>query len=493
MSNVSGIIKSIQDIMRKDVGVDGDAQRISQLVWMFFLKIFDDREEELELTEDDYKSPLPNHLRWRSWAKNKEGMTGEELSDFINLQLFPTLKNKLNFEGETGKRALVIRNIFEDAYNYMKNGTLIRQVINKIAEINFNNTEDRHTFGSIYEQILKDLQSAGNAGEFYTPRGVTKFIINRIDPKLEESILDPACGTGGFLACSIEHKKELYVKNEKDKEILVNSIHGVEKKALPHMLCTTNMILHGIDSPIQIRHENTLARPYKDYSNRDRVDVIVTNPPFGGMEEDGIENNFPANFRTRETADLFMALIIKLLKDNGRAAVVLPDGFLFGEGMKTRLKQELVEKCNLHTIMRLPNGVFAPYTGIKTNILFFTKKPEHEQPATKHIWYYEHPYPDGVTSYNKSKPIDFKEFQAEIDWWGKEEENFKTRVENKQAWKVSIEDIIARNYNLDIKNPHEGEKVNHDPEELLNDFKKQQEEIQSLKNQLKAILSDALS
>ena len=492
MSNVSGIIKSIQDIMRKDLGVDGDAQRISQLVWMFFLKIYDDREQEIELLEDDYNSPLPEHLRWRNWAADPEGMTGDELGDFINLQLFPTLKEKLNLQGESGQRALVIRNIFEDAYNYMKSGTLMRQVINKISEINFNNTSDRHTFGSIYEQILKDLQSAGNAGEFYTPRAVTQFIINRVDPQLDESVLDPACGTGGFLACTIDHKRDTYVKAAKDEETLIHSINGIEKKALPHMLCTTNMILHGIDTPTQIKHENTLARAYKDYSNKDQVKVIVTNPPFGGMEEDGIENNFPATLRTRETADLFMALIIKLLKNSGRAAVVLPDGFLFGEGIKTRLKQDLLEKCNLHTIVRLPNGVFAPYTGIKTNILFFTKKLESKQPATKYIWYYEHPYPEGVISYNKTKPMRFEEFQTEIDWWGNEADGFKTRATTEQAWQVSIEEIISRNYNLDIKNPHVGEQINHDPEELLSDYNQQQAEIQDLREKLKTILSDAL-
>jgi type I restriction enzyme M protein len=494
MSNVSGIIKSIQDIMRKDVGVDGDAQRISQLVWMFFLKIYDDREEEIELLEEKYKSPLPEHLRWRNWAANPEGMTGEPLAEFVNLQLFPTLKEKLNLLGEAGQRAIVIRNIFEDAYNYMKSGTLMRQVINKICEINFNNTEDRHTFGSIYEQILKDLQSAGNAGEFYTPRAVTQFIVNRVDPRLKESVLDPACGTGGFLACTIDHKRANYVKAAKDEEVLINSIHGVEKKALPHMLCTTNMILHGIDVPIQIEHDNMLSRrSYVDYGEKDRVNVIVTNPPFGGMEEDGVENQFPATYRTRETADLFMALVIKLLKNQGRAAVVLPDGFLFGEGMKTRLKQDLLEKCNLHTIVRLPNNVFAPYTGIKTNILFFTKKPESERPGTQHIWYYEHPYPEGISSYNKTKPMRFEEFETEINWWGKEEDDFKKRKETEQAWKVSIEDIITRNYNLDIKNPHVGEQINHDPEQLLADYQQQQAEIQNLRDQLKNILAEALN
>ena len=495
MSNVSGIIKSIQDIMRKDVGVDGDAQRISQLVWMFFLKIYDDREAEIELLDDegDYQSPIPEALRWRNWATDAEGMTGEQLAKFINDELFPTLKEKLVLEGPNGARAQVVQNVFEDAYNYMKSGTLIRQVINKICEINFNSTDDRHTFGNIYEQILKDLQSAGNAGEFYTPRAVTQFIVNRIDPQLDESVLDPACGTGGFLSCAIEHKRQHYVHNHADEGTLAASMHGVEKKALPHMLCTTNMILHGIDTPTQVRHDNTLSRPYKDYGNKDRVHVIITNPPFGGTEEDGIENNFPANYRTRETADLFMALIIKLLKNNGRAAVVLPDGFLFGEGMKTRLKQDLLEKCHLHTIVRLPNGVFNPYTGIKTNILFFSKKPESEQPATKDVWFYEHPYPEGVVSYNKTKPMRFEEFQTEIDWWGSEDDGFAARVETEQAWKVSIDTIIEKNFNLDIPNPHEEEAANHDPEELLADYASQQTDIQSVRDELKSILSKALA
>lgn len=305
MSNVSGIIKSIQDIMRKDVGVDGDAQRISQLVWMLFLKILDDREAELEMLEEDYKSPLPEHLRWRKWAKNPEGITGVDLSSFVSQQLFPTLQDKLNIQGPNSDRAQVVRDFFGDVYNYMKSGTLMRQVINKICEIDFNTKSDRHTFGSIYEQILKDLQSAGNAGEFYTPRAVTTFIVDRIKPKLDEIVLDPACGTGGFLTNVIEYKREHFVKTAADEEILQATIRGVDKKTLPHMLCTTNMILHGIDTPIDIKHDNTLSRPLRDYTNKDRVDVIVTNPPFGGMEEDGIENNFPASFRTRETADLF--------------------------------------------------------------------------------------------------------------------------------------------------------------------------------------------
>ncbi|TCS02866.1 class I SAM-dependent DNA methyltransferase [Caulobacter sp. BK020] len=486
MSNVSGAVKSIQDIMRKDVGVDGDAQRISQMVWMIFLKIYDDREEELELTEPDFRSPIPEKYRWRNWAKDREGITGETLVTFVD-GLFFTLKNSLPTIGEAGRRAQVIRDVFEDTYNYMKSGTLMRQVINKINEIDFNNTQDRHTFGAIYEQILKDLQSAGNAGEFYTPRAVTRFMIDRLAPKLDEIVLDPACGTGGFLACTIDYKRQ-FVKSPEDEATLVGSLRGVEKKALPHMLCVTNMILHGIDTPEGIRHGNTLEKPYRDYGDRDRVPVIATNPPFGGMEQDGIESNFPAHLRTRETADLFMALIIKLLRVGGRAGVVLPDGFLFGEGVKTTLKRSLLEECNLHTIVRLPNGVFNPYTGIKTNLLFFTKGT-----PTKHIWFYEHPYPLGVTSYNKSRPMQFEEFAAERDWWGDEADGFKARVETEQAWRVSAEEVEASAFNLDRKNPHAPDRESHDPDELLANYAAQQGEIQALRDRLKAILAEALA
>ena len=493
MSNISGIIQTIRKIMRKDKGINGDAQRIEQLGWMFFLKILDDREIEIELLEDSYISPIPEELRWRNWAGNPEGITGETLNEFVNLKLFPTLKNNLVLDGPNRQQAQVIKNVFEGAYNYMKSGTILRQTINNINKINFNNTEDRHTFGDIYEEMLRELQSAGDAGEFYTPRAVTKFIVNRIDPQLSESVLDPACGTGGFLACTIDHKRKKYSQSAKDEETLVNSIRGIETKSLPHTLCTTNMILHGIDTPTQIISDNTLSRPYRDYGDHDRVDIIVTNPPFGGEEEDGIENNFPTHLRTRETANLFMALIVKLLKANGRAAVVLPDGFLFGDGVETRLKIDLLTQCYLHTIVRLPNGVFNPYTPIKTNILFFTKKPESEHPATKEVWFYEHPYPEGVVSYNKTKPMRFEEYQSEIDWWGSEEDGFASRVETEQAWKVSFEDLFSREFNLDISNPHVGEQISHDPNDLLAQYNHQQNQIQNLRDQLKKILQEALS
>ena len=455
MPNISSVIKAIQDIMRKDTGVDGDAQRLSQIVWMLFLKIFADKEEESEIMSDDYTSPLEEKYRWQTWAKDDEGMTGDELIDFINNDLFPYLQN---LENDSDKRAFIIKNIFQDTYNYMKSGTLLRQVINKINEIDFNSSEDRHLFNDIYEQLLQSLQSAGNAGEYYTPRAVTQFIVDMIDPKLGEIVLDPACGTGGFLACSIEHLKKQIQRTE-DGETLNNNIFGIEKKPLPHQLCTTNMILHGIDTPINIRRDNTLSKPINNISPADRVDCIVTNPPFGGIEEEGIENNFPASFRTRETADLFLVYIMKMLKPNGRAGVVLPDGSLFGEGVKTRIKEELLQECNLHTIIRLPNGVFNPYTGIKTNLLFFTKGT-----PTKEIWYYEHPLPKGIKNYSRSNPITIDEFLPEKEWWN-------NRVENEHAWKVCIDDIKDTNYNLDVKNPHISEdEILKTPEELINDI-----------------------
>ena len=464
--------------MRKDAGVDGDAQRISQLVWLIFLKIFDDKEQESELMQDDYSSPIPEAYRWRNWAADTEGITGEALLEFVNNDLFPTLKGL-----HKGKdmRAYVVQQVFADSYNYMKNGTLLRQVINKICEIDFNSSEDRHLFGDLYEQILKDLQSAGNAGEYYTPRAVTQFIVDMVDPQLGETILDPACGTGGFLSCAIEHIRSHYVKSPDDEQRLQENIHAVEKKPLPHMLCTTNMLLHGIDTPVNIRHDNTLARPLRDYGPADRKDVIITNPPFGGMEEDGIEKNFPATFQTRETADLFLVLIMKLLKKGGRCGVVLPDGTLFGEGIKTRIKEQLLKECNLHTIVRLPKGVFNPYTGINTNLLFFEKgKP------TKEVWYYEHPYPEGYKSYSKTKPMRIQEFDVEKAWWN-------NRAENEHAWCVPVEDIVAGNYNLDRKNPNAPTEDHGDPAELLAALKDVEQKIAAAKASLQIELENCLT
>ena len=486
MSNLSSVIKSIQDVMRQDSGVDGDAQRISQLTWLLFLKVFDALEEELELTRDHYTSPIPEPLRWRNWAADAEGITGDTLLAFVNNELFGALKT-LSGDAQRNPRGFVVRGVFEDAYNYMKSGQLLRQVINKLNAINFNRQSERHQFNDLYEKILKDLQSAGNAGEFYTPRAVTQFMVDMVNPQLGEKILDPATGTGGFLVCAIEHLRK-QVHNTAQENMLQNSITGVEKKQLPHMLCVTNLMLHGVEVPSLITHGNTLARPLRDYTAADRVDVVLTNPPFGGVEEPGIEHGYPADVRTKETADLFLVLIKHILKVNGRAALVLPDGTLFGEGVKSRIKEQLLTECNLHTIVRLPNGVFAPYTGIKTNLLFFTKGQ-----ATQSVWYYEHPYPPGVKNYNKTKPIRIEEFDAEKAWWGTEADGFAARVENERAWKVSIDQIKAANWNLDQKNPHIGEQASHDPEVLLSDYARLQAEAQVLRDELKGILAQSLS
>ena len=483
--SVRNLVKSIQNIMRQDAGVDGDAQRISQLCWLFFLKIIDDQERERELFDDTYVSPVPNGRRWRDWAADPEGITGEALLDFIDGDLFPTLKS-LEIGGPGGEKRAVVRSIFEDAYNYMKSGQLVRQVINKIQEVDFNDLAQRQHFGDIYEQILNDLQSAGNAGEYYTPRAVTAFMADRTDPKPGEILLDPACGTGGFLTCAMSHMREHYVKRPEDEALMQASLKAVEKKPLPHMLCVTNMLLHGVESPSFVRHGNTLARPYADYGLLDRVDIVLTNPPFGGQEEAGIENNFPTQFRTRETADLFLALIIRLLKPGGRAAVVLPDGSLFGEGVKTRLKEHLMEECNLHTIVRLPNSVFKPYASIGTNLLFFEKGT-----PTKDIWFYEHRVPEGQKAYSMTKPIRLEHFQGCIDWWdGKKR---KGRKETPQAWRVTAEEAKARGYNLDIKNPHAVADDHGDPERLLADLARAEAETAGLRDQLKAILAEALA
>jgi type I restriction enzyme M protein len=366
-----------------------------------------------------------------------------------------------------------------------KSGQLMRQVVNKINGIDFNNLTERQHFGDIYEQILNDLQSAGNAGEYYTPRAVTAFMSDRIDPKPGEILLDPACGTGGFLTCAINHMRKCYVKRPEDEAKMQAALRAVEKKQLPHMLCVTNMLLHNIDDPSFVRHDNTLARPYISYTQSDRVDIVLTNPPFGGREEDGIESNFPQHFRTRETADLFLALIIRILKPGGRAAVVLPDGSLFGEGVKTRLKEHLMEECNLHTIVRLPNSVFKPYASIGTNLLFFEKG----QP-TKDIWFWEHRVPEGQKAYSMTKPIRFEHLEGCIDWWCGAKR--KGREETPQAWKVTAEEVKARGYNLDIKNPHAVADDQGDPDELLKSLNVAEADTASLRDRLKAILAEAL-
>ena len=474
MVNIGSVIKSIQNIMRQDKGLNGDAQRIEQLGWMIFLKIFDDKDIEMELLQDDYISPIPSEFQWRNWAKDDEGMTGDELLNFVDNKLFPALKNLPS--AATNRRALLVKEVFEGNNNYMKSGTLIRQVINKLNEIDFNNSKDKHLFGEIYETILKELQSAGNSGEFYTPRAITQFITEMVNPKLGEIVFDPACGTGGFLVNAIEHIRKNEVKSVEDRAVLQKSIKGIELKPLPHMLALTNLILHDIEVP-NIMYDDALSRELTSITRKDRVDVILANPPFGGTVSDGMETNFPATYRTKESADLFLILMIQYLKEGGRAGIVLPDGSLTGEGVKARIREKLLTECNLHTIVRLPNSVFQPYASVATNLLFFTKGT-----PTKEVWYYEHKLPEGQKSYSKTKPIKISEFEPLKAWWN-------NREENEQAWRVDIETIKNNGWNLDIKNPHKKEEEQiYNTAELLemlhNSLQKSDELLKKLKSEL---------
>ena len=457
--------------MWKDPGVSGDAQRLEQLGWMITLKIIDDKEVELELLNDDYVSVIPSELQWRNWASDSEGITGDAMKDFIDSKLFPGLQNLDISDGN--KRAILIRDIFAGTNNYMKNGTIIRQVVNKLNEIDFNASEDRHTFGDIYESLLRDLQSAGNYGEFYTPRAVTEIMTEIINPRLGEKVLDPACGTGGFLTSAIENIRKQDVHSVEDLKTLEETIRGQELKPLPFMLCVTNLILHDIEIP-NIINGDSLNREYTSIVEKDRVDVILANPPFGASVSDGVETNYPAQFRTTESADLFLLLMIRYLREGGRAAIVLPDGSLTGDGVKQRIRQEFLEQCNVHTIVRLPNSVFQPYASVATNLLFFTKGE-----PTKEIFYWEHKLPEGQKSYSKTKPIQKKEFESLKTWWN-------NRSENEQAWKVGIDVLKNNGYNLDIKNPFvKDEEIVYSTSQILQMLGDSFAKSESLLNELK--------
>ena len=441
MKNVSAIIKNIRDTMRQDRGISGDAQRLEQLGWMLFLKIMDDKDIELETMQSDYKSVIPDKFKWRNWASDEEGITGDELLNFIDSNsdkdkgLFTTLRELSNTTNP--ERAFIVKEVFDGSNNYMKSGYEMRKVINKLNEIDFNNKDDKHIFGDIYESILQELRAAGNKGEYYTPRAVTKLMTEMTDPKLGEKILDPAAGTGGFLTMAIDHIRDNYVKTVKDENILQKNIEGWEFKPVAYVLGLTNLILHGIDVP-NYTYKDSLKTEYNSIGSKDRVDVILANPPFGATIADGVETNFPATFRCKESADLFVVLMMQLLKPNGRAAIVLPDGSVTGGGVKARIREKLMTEFNLHTIIRMPQTTFFPAT-VSTNLLFFEKGT-----PTKEIWYYEHKLPKGQKSYSKTKPIQFNEFESLIKWWG-------DRKENDLAWKVKVEDL--KDWDLDIKNP----------------------------------------
>lgn len=480
--SITSFVKRIQDITRNDAGVNGDAQRIEQMSWLLFLKIYDSRELVWELEEDDYESIIPEDLKWRNWAHAEKGeqvLTGDDLLDFVNNRLFKELK-ELEITPDMPIRKSIVKSAFEDANNYMKNGVLLRQVINVIDEVDFNSPEDRHSFNDIYEKILKDIQSAGNSGEFYTPRAATDFIAEMLDPKLGETMADLACGTGGFLTSTLNHLSKQR-KTSEDIQKYNQAVFGIEKKAFPHLLAVTNLFLHEIDDP-KIIHGNTLEKNVREYTDDEKFDLIMMNPPFGGSELDTIKNNFPAELRSSETADLFMAVIMYRLKENGRVGVILPDGFLFGEGVKTRLKEKLVEEFNLHTIIRLPHSVFAPYTGIHTNILFFDKTKKTEQ-----TWFYRLDMPEGYKNFSKTKPMKSEHFNPVRDWWTSREEILEGNFYKAKSFTPS--ELADLNYNFDQCGfPKEEEEI-LEPLELIQNY---QQERASLNQKIDTVLAEIL-
>ena len=482
MSNLSGFIKRLRDIMRNDAGINGDAQRIEQITWMLFLKVYDAKESDWEMNEDDYTSIIPNECRWINWAhddKTGVALTGDDLLDFVNNTLFLTLKN-LAVTRETPIKKAIVQTVFQDANNYMKDGVLLRQVINVIDEIDFGDYNESHAFGEIYETILKELQSAGSSGEFYTPRAVTDFMAKMIEPKIGETMADLACGTGGFITSWL---KELHQKVETvaDEEAYSSSIYGIEKKQFPYMLAVTNMLLHDLDVP-QIYHDNTLLRDVLDYTDDDKFDVILMNPPYGGSEKADVKSHFPADLASSETADLFMSVIMYRLKEKGRAAVILPDGFLFGtDNAKVNIKKKLLNEFNLHTIIRLPSSVFSPYTSITTNILFFDKTG-----PTKETWIYRLDKPEGYKNFSKTKPMKLEHFEPVISWWHQRQEILEDGFDKaKKFTREELEEKYA--YNLDLCGyPHE-EEVILAPHDLIHQY---QEERASLNAEIDRVLEE---
>ena len=464
MSNISGFVKRIRDIMRNDAGINGDAQRIEQIAWMLFLKVYDAKEDDWEFNEDDYTSIIPEECRWRNWAHDEsgKGMTGDALLNFVNNTVFPTLK-KLEVTPQTPIRKAIVKTTFEDANQYMKDGVLLRQVLNVIDELDLSDYEESHAFGEIYESILKELQSAGSSGEFYTPRAVTDFMAKMIKPQIGEKCADFACGTGGFLTSWLKELSELKDSAD-DIEKINNSVYGIEKKQFPYMLCVTNLLLHDIDIP-RIYHDNTLLYDVLDYTDKDKFDVILMNPPYGGSEKNEVKNHFPSDLASSETADLFMSVIMYRLKENGRCAVILPDGFLFGtDNAKVAIKKKLFSEFNLHTIIRMPHSVFAPYTSITTNILFFDNTG-----ATKETWFYRLDMPEGYKNFSKTKPMKLEHFAPAMDWWNNREEIIVE--EFPKAKKYTVADLAELNYNIDLCGyPHEEEEILA-PQDLIKNYR----------------------
>ncbi len=479
---INNFVKRIQNIMRNDSGVNGDAQRIEQIVWLLFLKIYDAKEETWELVNDDYQSIIPEKFKWRNWAVDEldgEALTGDALLYFVNTELFPNLKS-IEIDESTPMSQAIVKYAFEDANNYQKDGTLLRQVINVIDEIDFTEYKERHEFGYIYESFLKDLQSAGNAGEFYTPRAVTDFMVKVTKPKLGERIADFACGTGGFLTSTLSELDKQVGNSLENKLLYSNSIYGIEKKALPHLLCVTNMLIHDIDEP-QILHDNSLEVDYKDMRKMEKFDIILMNPPYGGNEKESVKSNFPRELRSAETADLFMNVIMYRLKKNGKCAVIVPEGFLFGtDNAKVNIKRKLFNEFNVHTILRLPHSIFAPYTSIHTNILFF----DNTEP-TNETWFYRVDMPEGYKNFSKTRPMQIEHFNETLEWWNDREEIDHNG--QPKAKKYLLQEIIDRNFDIDLCGFSEEEEIILDPLDLINEY---QEKRISLNNKIDGILDE---
>lgn len=445
-AKLASVIKTARDAMRKDAGLNGDLDRIPQLAWLLFLKAFDGLEENREITDGKYRPAIEEPYRWRDWAADPNGATGDALIDFVNTKLLTYLRG-LTGTGAHDPRD-VLAAVFKETNNRMLSGYLLRDVVNKVNEINFASSDDIHTMAHLYESMLKDMRdAAGDSGEFYTPRPVIRFMVQQVAPQLGEVILDPACGTGGFLVEALE-ELESTVETTQQLRKLHGNLRGIEKKPLPYLLGMMNLVLHGVGQPNVIRG-NSLNKPITQISKTERVDVVLTNPPFGGEEEKSIQANFPADKQTAETAWLFLQLVIRQLKDGGRCGIVVPNGILYGDGVGARIKQQLLTECNLHTVVRLPDGVFEPYTPIPSNLLFFEKTGR-----TKAVWFYEIPPPEGRKKYSKTKPMRFEEFTACQTWWG-------ARTENECAWRVAIGDLEAGGFNLDLHNPNRAEDLAH--------------------------------
>ena len=481
---VNNIVKRIQNIMRQDAGVNGDAQRIEQMTWMFFLKVYDTQEETWEYKAyregKTYVSIIPEELRWRNWAvdeKDGKALTGDALLALVNDRLFPTLKN-IEVTRETPRSKAIVKDVFEDINQYMKNGTLLRQVINVINEIEFDDAQDRHLFGDIYEGILKDLQSAGNAGEFYTPRALTDFIVEMLHPRLGETFGDFTSGTGGFLTSALKYL-EPQIKTAEDGKLYQNAVMGQEWKPLPYLLSITNLLLHDVEAP-NIRHCDSLATKVTDFTGKDKVDVIGMNPPYGGSTEASVKSNFPMEMRSSETADLFMVLIMYRLKAGGRAGVIVPDGFLFGtDGAKLAIKTKMLKDFNLHTIIRLPGSIFSPYTSIATNILFFDNERAEDAPegySTKGTWFYRLDMPEGYKHFSKTKSMKLEHCNPIKEWWNDRKEIIIDDGNEKSRY-FSVEELIANDCNFDLcKFPKDEEEI-LPPAELLADYYKKRKAL----------------